>query len=167
MVKAIIHKADLPGVSKDGYYTMRFRIVSDDKNSVSYWTPIYNVFVPDENGKYVKDALTVNVYHSHIGQSVPQNYNIYVSWHDPNNLGFYDIYTRWHSSHGWSDWMYHTTTASKNYVFNPPMYLVSTPDTYFDRYTVAVTRANYNREYAPSLALFSMESMPGGGISLV
>ena len=66
MVKAIIHKADLPGVSKDGYYTMRFRIVSDDKNSVSYWTPIYNVFVPDENGKYVKDALTVNVYHSHI-----------------------------------------------------------------------------------------------------
>ena len=168
MPKVIINKPDLPGVSKDGFYTMRFRIVSDDKNNVSYWTPIYNVFVPDENGKYVKDALTVNVYHDPIGQAVPQNYNVYVSWHDPNNLGFYDIYTKWHSNNGWTDWIYHTTTASRNYVFNPPMYLVTNdPDTYFDRYSVSVTRSTFEKVYSDRMALFSTSSMPGGGISLV
>lgn len=167
MPKVVIRKADLPAVSKDGVYTVRFRIVSDDQNSTSYWTPIYNLMIPAEGSKLVKDAVMANVYHDPIGQSTPQNYNIYVSWHDPNNLGFYDIYTQWKFNDSWSEWIHLDTLATRNFSFNPPMHLVMGTGHSFTAYNVAVTRANFNKEYSPSLALFSTESMPGGGISLV
>lgn len=166
MPKVIVKKSDLPPVGKDGTYVIRCRIISDDKNSASYWTPIYRVMIPSEGSKLVKDAVMANVYHDPIGQSVPQNYNIYVSWHDPNDLGFYDIYTRWHTTAGWTDWAYQSTQVTRNFAFNPPLYLLG-PGQTFDRYSVAVTRTNYQHQYSPELALFSTESMPDGGIPLV
>lgn len=168
MSKLIIPRSELPAVGKNGVYTMRFRIVSDDRNTFSAWTPIFNVVINSDGNKFVKDAVMANVYHQRIGSSEPKNYNIYLSWHDPDDLGFYDIYTKWHSANGWTDWIKLTTTSSRNFSFNPPMYLVdpSDPETHFDAYGVSVTRPNYHGEYVPELALFSTENMPNG-ISLV
>ena len=170
MPQIVIKKSDLPAVGKNGTYTIRARIVSDDRNNVSYWTPIYNLILPPEGSKFVKDAVMANVYHNPIGQSLPQNYNIYVSWHDPNQLGFYDVYTQWRHADGtWTPWMHFTTLATRNFAFNPPLYLTQfdDPTTFFDMYKVSVTRANFHKEYNPDLALFSTASMPLGGISLV
>lgn len=163
MPKVIIKKADLPPVSSSGAYVIRTRIVSDDKNTSSYWTPIYYLIIPVENGKFVKNAVMANIYHTPIGQSTPQNYSIHVSWHDPNDLGFYDIYTRWYiDGSGWTDWMHMETLSSRNFSFNPPLFL--NPVGGFTKYAVSVTRANFNKEYNPLLALFST---PPDGLSLV
>lgn len=169
MRRVVIKKTDLPPVGKNGVYTLRLRLVSDDRNTTSAWTPIHNLVLANEGSKFVKDAVMANVYHQRIGQSEPKNYNIYLSWHDPNNLGFYDIYTKWHSQNGWTDWIKLTTVSGRNFAFNPPMYLVdpADPATHFDAYGVSVTRPNYHNEYVPELALFSTDNMPSGGVSLV
>lgn len=170
MKQVVVKKSDLPSISKDGTYIIRVRIITDDKNSSSYWTPIYTVSTPKFGDKFVKNALQASVYHNKIGQSTPANYNIYLSWHDPNSLGVYDVYTKWHSQkNGWTEWMLQTTTTDTNIAFNPPLFLVDSNDntTYFDMYNVAVTRSNFHREYSPYLALFTTETAAGGGIPMI
>jgi len=41
--KAIIKKQELPPLSLDGEYLLRYRILSEDKNRSSHWSPIYKV----------------------------------------------------------------------------------------------------------------------------
>lgn len=162
MPRVIIRKEDLPPVSMDGSYIIRMRIVSDDKNSSSYWTPIHNIVIPQEGDKLVKNAVMASIYANRIGSGIPANYNIYISWHDPNNLGFYDVYTRWFDGTTWTDWLYMSTQTTRNLAINPPLYL--SPTIGFTKYMVSVTRANYHHVYNPDLSLFST---PPDGISLV
>jgi len=44
---------NIPAVGIDNKYLIRYRIVSDDKNRVSHWSPIYKVSVP-----YITKAVT-------------------------------------------------------------------------------------------------------------
>jgi hypothetical protein len=39
--KVILEKKDLPPLSPDGKYLIRYRIISEDKNRTSHWSPIY------------------------------------------------------------------------------------------------------------------------------
>lgn len=161
-MKVTINKENLPAVAANGVYTLRFRIVSKDKNNASYWTPIVNVLLPREGSKFVKTATSANVYHQRIGQGTPQNYNVYLTWHDPNNLGFYDVYTRWHKTGGeWTEWELLSRQSSKTLAFTPPLHLSPAG---FDRYGVAVTRSTFDKQYNPLLALFET---PPDGLRLV
>ena len=168
MPQVIVKRSELPPVSKNGTYTVRVRVISEDRNSSSYWTPVYTLLLPVGPDGVVATARQATVYHDPIGQSLPQNYNIYVSWADPDSLGAYDIYTKWHNSFGWSEWIYLDTVFTKNFAFNPPLHLTTPgdPSSYFDKYGVAVTRPNYQKEYVSDLALFSTDTMATGGIDL-
>jgi hypothetical protein len=41
--KVIIEKGDLPPLSPNGEYLLRYRIISEDKNRTSHWSPIYTL----------------------------------------------------------------------------------------------------------------------------
>lgn len=174
MSKVIIKKNELPPASQAGVYTFRVRMVSDDKNTSSHWTPIYNLLIPlndQDPTKRVQPATMANIYHIKIGippAGYPDNYNIYVSWYDPNNLGSYDVYAKWKSGDNWTAWMHMATTSAKNFMLNTPLHLttVGAPSTYFNMYGIAVTRSNFHKQYNSELALFSTDTMVNGGISL-
>lgn len=43
-MKAIIKKKDLPPISaNDVGYNLRFRLISQDRNRSSFWTPLYTI----------------------------------------------------------------------------------------------------------------------------
>lgn len=95
--KVTIQKKDLPAVDQDLTYNIRYRIVSDDKNRVSYWSNIHSIastpvtpitdYAIDKNsstrvvtitwnpGSYA-DATNFDVYIKWVGQSgLESNYN--------------------------------------------------------------------------------------------
>lgn len=162
MPKIVISRDDLPAVSKDGSLTIRIRSTDPSGKATSVWSPIYTLVLPYHGDKVVKNAVQAVIYHSRIGSSEPPNYNIHVSWHDPNNLGVYDIFTRWKTSEGWTGWEYLDTQFTRNISFNPPLYL--SPTEGFLAYGVSVCRPNQQKTYSQ---IFSILSTPEDGISLV
>lgn len=43
--KVIIEKQDFPPLSPDGEYVLRYRLISEDKNRNSHWSPVYKLDV--------------------------------------------------------------------------------------------------------------------------
>jgi hypothetical protein len=43
--QVVVEKKDFPPLSPDGEYVLRYRVVSEDKNRTSHWSPIYKVNV--------------------------------------------------------------------------------------------------------------------------
>jgi len=41
--KVIISKNDLPAVGESNNHMVRYRIISEDKNRTSHWSPVYNL----------------------------------------------------------------------------------------------------------------------------
>lgn len=54
--KVSISVKDLPSMTSDGKYLIRYRIVSEDKNRISAWSPIYKVPAP-----YLTNPVTAAV----------------------------------------------------------------------------------------------------------
>lgn len=78
--KVTVLRKDLPPVNKDNKYFIRYRIVSDDKNRSSHWSPIY-----------VLDAVPkqpVNLNLSITGQSAA------MVWEDEVIRTAYDVFTK-------------------------------------------------------------------------
>jgi|LauGreDrversion4_1035100.scaffolds.fasta_scaffold92234_2 hypothetical protein len=84
--KATVPKADLPAFNgKTNKYSVRYRIVSDDKNRYSQWSPYYYLPVPSRNvlSKQVQCSVTlvsnaINMVWSHPTSEVFQQYDIYI-----------------------------------------------------------------------------------------
>jgi hypothetical protein len=84
--KAIIKKEDLPSFNgKTQKYSVRYRIVSEDKNRFSQWSPYYGLSVPSRNApdKQVQCSVTVassaiNMVWKHPQSEVFQYYDIYI-----------------------------------------------------------------------------------------
>jgi hypothetical protein len=97
--KAVVSKDDLPPVTSGNSYRVRFRIISEDRNRTSHWSPIVEVLAnaPDPvEGRVLYANDVVNVV-----------------WEDESNFPNYDVFVSFDSQ----DFFYHGTTSVHNYSF--------------------------------------------------
>jgi hypothetical protein len=104
--KAKILKENLPPVSSiTGEYSVRYRIISEDKNRVSSWSSVYSV---DPNYTYVPgkinisassgvvnvtwDAVTIKIGTNVIRQA--KDYDIFVKWSKSDGVGDFNYLER-------------------------------------------------------------------------
>ena len=83
--KAVLPSSDLPPVNKDNEYAYRYRIVSEDRNRTSSWSPIKIIPAPEVT--MVDGDVTV---------SGASNNVITVTWSNENNRSNYDIFTKFY-----------------------------------------------------------------------
>lgn len=105
MPKIAISPQNLP--APNGYtesYTVRFRILSDNQNNFSYWSPIFEVPV---SASYTSASAQVN-YNSGI---------VSVAWLPVADVYKYDIWIAWDNGANPSTWEYYEriSTTSTNF----------------------------------------------------
>jgi hypothetical protein len=97
--KLIIPKNQLPPVGDNNEYLLRYRIISDDKNRSSHYSPIF--FVPALEIEEVEGNVFVN------GTSST------AIWGDENNRPRYDIFVKFDGG----SYFYHGTSPIHTYGF--------------------------------------------------
>ena len=94
-----IPRNQLPPVESDNVYSVRFRIISEDKNRISHWSPIYII-----------DSVTpVTV----SGDLVVNGPIITAVWGDEEGRPYYDVFVKFDSD----PYIYHGTTPIHSYSF--------------------------------------------------
>lgn len=136
--KATIQHIDLPFVNFDAYnlfYDVRYRIISEDKNRVSFWSPIKRIIVPSTTDADLPYTTSPRIVVYSI--TVDSGKAITATWTFPqiaadfnpdpvkaelerqfslDNL--FDIFIRWspdNTGNNWSTWKYETTISSNSY----------------------------------------------------
>lgn len=139
MPKIVIKKNDLPPISADDSgYNLRLRLVSQDRNRVSFWTPLYSIDAP----AVTEIPCLINVINT--GTSKVIN----LVWEDPNNNKEYDIYVRWRMapSSTLGDWLYKGSTFSNTWsIIDPGAH----------SFIVAVQKVTYPKQYVQKYSLFT------------
>jgi hypothetical protein len=97
--KVIINKAALPGVRSDNKYYIRYRIVSEDKNRVSHWSPIHSV-----------DSLAIDDAEGEV--SVSGKFTVVVL-QESLNKPKYDVFVKFDNG----GYVYHGTSSTNTYSF--------------------------------------------------
>jgi hypothetical protein len=113
--KVIIKKQDLPafnGILQN--YLVRYRIVSEDKNRTSHWSPRYKINVEPEIDREL-DPPEEWIAHSVIASENKQIINIV--WTPPVNLkSDFDLYVKW----GADDFKYVASMQTSSYTILVP-----------------------------------------------
>lgn len=94
-----IPKSQLPPVPSDNKYSVRFRVVSEDKNRSSHWSPIHII---DSTA-----PVAVN------GTVVVNGSAITAIWEDEEGRPYYDVFVKFDSG----TYQYHGTTGVHSYNF--------------------------------------------------
>lgn len=129
--KVIVKKEDLPafnGITQA--YTVRYRIVSEDKNRNSHWSPYYSV------AKVAPEQVTCSV-------QIVEN-SVTMVWKQPTSIiRQYDIYFKLNNG----SWKYIASSTSTQF------------STLIDEGTtsiqVAIQLPTYPRQYFPLAAIFT------------
>jgi hypothetical protein len=113
--KVIVKQADLPPISSEnrGYY-VRYRLVSEDRNRISHWSPTYLMtpsyfFVPN-NITSSKSGNVLNI----TWDPIP------IYWESESQENFirevlqYDVWVRWHNDTTYGDWSYIERISGNN-----------------------------------------------------
>jgi hypothetical protein len=132
--KAIVKKEDLPSFNgKTQRYSIRYRVVSDDKNRYSHWSPYHSIGVSTEQ----ELECSVSVI----------NRIVNMVWAGPENetVVSYDIYFKFDSS----DWKYIGSTLVNQFSSLIP---ASVSTIY-----VSLHRSTYPKVYSPSNAYFTSD----------
>jgi len=80
--KAIVKKASLPAISGSNQsYVLRYRIITEDKNRTSHWSPRYNLFIGPitkitEANRSIEIAGSTNTKTLRLNWNTPQDINI-------------------------------------------------------------------------------------------
>jgi hypothetical protein len=98
--KVIIPRSSLPPAGKNGEYLVRYRIVSEDKNRYSHWSPVHKVF-----GKAI-DKTNIQ------GRIEQTGSIILVAWDSVKDISSYDIFVKYNTD---ADYSYHGSSISNNY----------------------------------------------------
>jgi hypothetical protein len=115
--KASILQKDLPEINTQTEgYSLRYRIISEDRNRFSHWSPIYNVaadytIVPSGNLIVEKNA-------SHV-VAIWNPANILKDNNFIKKATQYDVWVRWHKSDE-GDWSLLERTGSTSLTIIPP-----------------------------------------------
>jgi hypothetical protein len=110
MSKLIIPRENLPDVDIfTNTIRLRFRIITDDRNVSSYWSPVYSVdpgldFIP--NGEVVIEKHSV--YSAIIWNPVLVEKN----GNEIRELEYYDLWVRWGTDKSLGEWEYKERVAS-------------------------------------------------------
>jgi len=94
-----IPRNQLPPVESDNVYSVRFRVISEDKNRVSHWSPIF--IVDSVAPVAVSGALSVTTA------------IITAVWGDEEGRPAYDVFVNFDSG----GYEYHGTTTTHQYAF--------------------------------------------------
>lgn len=94
-----IPKNDLPPVESDNVYSIRFRVISEDKNRTSHWSPVF----------VVESTTPVPV----SGEVVVNGPIIIAAWEDEEDRPQYDVFVKFDSD----PYIYHGTTPIHTYTF--------------------------------------------------
>jgi len=101
--KVVLSKEDLPPVSRlsDGTYgyIVRYRIISEDQNRYSHWSPVREIPAPD--------LVSVD------GDVAVNDSIIQVVWGDEEGRPNYDVFVKFDSD----EYFYHGTTTTHQYSF--------------------------------------------------
>lgn len=94
-----IPKNDLPPVESDNVYSVRFRVVSEDKNRTSHWSPVF----------VIESTTPVAV----SGEVVVSGPIVIAAWEDEEDRPQYDVFVKFDSD----PYIYHGTTPIHTYTF--------------------------------------------------
>lgn len=94
-----IPKNQLPPVESDNVYSVRFRIVSEDKNRLSHWSPIF----------IIDSVAPIPV----SGEVVVNGPIITAVWGDEEGRPEYDVFVKFDSD----PYIYHGTSPIHSYTF--------------------------------------------------
>lgn len=109
--KIIIRQSELPPLNTDEEkYVIRFRIVSEDKNRVSHWSPQY-LLEPKPLELADDDRISVTS-----GNGI-----LAISWEElePGSVAPYDVWVAWGTQSGSTGLSEFKATVSGNYVTIP------------------------------------------------
>ena len=114
--KVIIKKQDLPAFNGNlQSYLVRYRIVSEDRNRASHWSPRYKVNVEPEIDREL-DPPEDWIPHSVVASENKQIINIV--WTPPANLkSDFDLYVKW----GTDDFKYFESMQTSSYTILVPL----------------------------------------------
>jgi len=153
--KVIIEKKDFPPLSPDGEYLLRYRIISEDKNRTSHWSPTYNLSVArvwdKEEEKFESLIKTVfgDLQISNNDRAInafweaspfASSYDIFVSF------GIYNVGT---ATVAWGSYAYHGSSDSTSYSF-------LRPDAVTD-IRVKIQLSGIEKEVNPTLTICTLE----------
>jgi hypothetical protein len=134
--KVIIKNKNLPSVSFDDnslFYPVKYRIVSEDKNRVSQWSPTYKLVVPSTTAAGLPYDGAVSSKRFNISTSGSSPVKIDANWsfkqenESPTNLEkifsnvqSFDIWVRWNSvaspnTANWESWEFVSTVNSTSF----------------------------------------------------
>jgi hypothetical protein len=105
--KTIIPKSGLPPLSPNGEYVLRYRIISEDKNRTSHWSPIYHI-----------DAKPFIQVDSNI-EVTPAG--ILIVWGEQNKAPLYDIFISFKVGGSWQPYYYQGSSSTHSYSFERPV----------------------------------------------
>lgn len=118
MPKSIIPATSLPEINAEtGTYFIRYRIISEDRNNQSYWSPIYEV---DPQFTYQTGTITVA---KNSGQAniVWDAASIIKNSIEISKVQEYDVWLNWYKAGGASgDWLYQERVATTAVRVNIP-----------------------------------------------
>jgi hypothetical protein len=121
--KVTIEKKDFPPLSPDGEYLLRYRIISEDKNRNSHWSPIYKLDATrvwdEEEEEFVSLIQDVD---SNIDVTPS---GILITWGQQNNASLYDIFISFKISGVWQPYFYHGSSALSYYTLEQPIRLAA------------------------------------------
>ena len=101
--KAKVLKENLPPVSSiTGEYSVRYRIISEDKNRVSSWSSVYSV---DPNYTYVPGKINISS-SSGVVRVAWDSVTIKIGTNVIRQAKDYDIFVKWSKSDGVGDFNY-------------------------------------------------------------
>jgi hypothetical protein len=171
--KATIANNELPLVRFDDtdlFYDVRYRIVSEDKNRVSFWSPVKRIIVPpttDADLPYTSPPR-ITVFSNNVDGG---NKAITAIWNFPQSAGefnpdpykaelerrfaqitFFDIFIRWSpdpSGSTWGDWKYETTIYTNSFTI-----LKQTVPFDAKRMEISVQIPTASKQVEPRLELF-------------
>ena len=129
--KIIIKKNNLPPIGPNNNLMVRYRVVSEDKNRFSHWSPRYNLIsqIPTSvNGAIEVTSKTINITWTDIS--------------DNKNKSAYDIFAKIDSG----SFIYYGTTYSNNFSFL---------NSGGNSVTVAIQIESYKKERNAALTIYT------------
>jgi hypothetical protein len=117
--KVTITKKELPPLTPNGEYLLRYRIISEDKNRTSHWSPIYTL---DAKAVPLRDGTTntKNLIRDVTSSVTVTPTTIIIDWETTNDASLYDIFISLKTSGTWGAYTYHGSSPTHSYSFLKP-----------------------------------------------
>jgi hypothetical protein len=142
--KVTLEKKDFPPLSPNGQYLLRYRIISEDKNRTSHWSPIYEIdvraFIEQVSGDLQISNGSLAITTIWDASYIASSYDVFVSF------GIYNVGT---ATIAWGNYAYHGSSDSTSYSFLRPAAVTDI--------RVKIQLAGIEKQVNPTLTICSLE----------